>query len=138
MQSCRAHELFIFSLQTYMTCKTKHVSMQKQDSEDRSVTSGKFDLPMPRKTNIKRKKILYLTCRQVHLYAAAASRFEDAVRLHRSRSFVQKINRRLIYGRSTRRKLRRMRHTGEEILRYSVYLLYYYFFLSYSITSLFL
>lgn len=30
-----AYELFIFSLQTYMTCKTKHVSMQKQDSENR-------------------------------------------------------------------------------------------------------
>lgn len=27
-------------------------------------------------------------------------------------------NRRLIYGRSTRKKLRRVRHTGEEILRY--------------------
>lgn len=35
MQSCRAHELFIFSLQTYMTCKTKHVGMQKQDFENR-------------------------------------------------------------------------------------------------------
>lgn len=43
MQSCRAHELFISSLQTYMTCKTKHAWACRSRVPKIGVISNKFD-----------------------------------------------------------------------------------------------
>lgn len=118
---------FFFSLQTYTTCKTKHVSMQKRDTKP-------VRFPIDLTLRCCSHEEIYLTSRSSqlerrdHICVSVASSSERngitpiliLVQKHlKQAADLRSIDEEKIKTREAHRR---------QILRYSVYLLYYHFY----------